>query len=161
MALRDNRPARLLLAAGGPLFAALIGGRSARTAPETYARLRKPGWAPPAGAFGPVWTVLYVLIGVAGWRLTRGRPNRAVLALHLVQLSLNAAWPGTFFRAGDKRAALAVVGALDAALAAEIALLARTDRPAAALLSPYLAWSLFATALNASVSEPDGPGYLR
>jgi tryptophan-rich sensory protein len=70
------------------------------------------------------------------------------------QLALNAAWPFTFSTAHERTAALAVIVALDLTIAAEVATAARQDRPAALLLVPYLAWSLYATALTAAV-EPD------
>ena len=98
--------------------AAGLGGLGARNAPRTYGRLRKPVWAPPAGAFGPVWSALYVGIGAAGWRLS-GSASTATKGLHLAQLALNAAWPLVFFTVRDKRASLAVIGLLDAAVAAE------------------------------------------
>jgi benzodiazapine receptor len=132
--------------------AAALGGVGSRRAPETYARLDKPDWAPPASAFGPVWSALYVGIAVAGWRVYDASPRAR--RLHLAQLALNAAWPATFFGARDKRASLAVIGLLDATLAAEVATLGREDRVAAALLTPYLGWCGFATALNATVSDP-------
>jgi translocator protein len=138
------------------LGAAGIGGLGSRRAPSTYARLDKPSWAPPASTFGPVWTALYATIAVAGWRVYTASP--AARGLHLTQLVLNAAWPGVFFSAREKRASLVVIAALDAALAAEVAVLRRDDRLAAALLTPYLGWSGFATALNAAVSEPADVG---
>jgi tryptophan-rich sensory protein len=92
-------------------------------------------------------------IGAAGWRLS-ATGSAATKHLHLTQLALNAAWPVVFFTVRDKRASLAVIGALDAALTAEIVRLRREDPGAAALLLPYLAWTGFATALNAAVSEP-------
>jgi benzodiazapine receptor len=136
-----------------PALAAAIGAVGARQAPRVYGRLRKPRWAPPQEAFGPVWTTLYVLLGVAGWRLASRPVPRKVLVLHVVQLALNALWPSAFFAGRRRAASLAVIGALDASLAAEVALVARNDPAAAALLAPYLAWCGFATALNAAVSD--------
>ncbi|TVT32940.1 tryptophan-rich sensory protein [Amycolatopsis rhizosphaerae] len=154
----DAHSARGLAFAAGPtLAAAAIGSLASRRAPEVYRRLAKPAWAPPPGVFGPVWTVLYTAIGVAGWRLWTRRAGRKALGLHLAQLALNAAWTPAFFAARNRTAALAVVTALDGALAAEIAVVARRDRAAAALLAPYLGWSVFATALTASVGDPAGP----
>lgn len=144
----------LAVGAGGPLLAAAVGGLAARDAETIYARLEKPSWAPPAGVFGPVWSALYAMIGVAGWRVVQRRSGTLPLALHLTQLGLNAAWTPLFFGRRRKRAALGVVAALDAVVAAEVALLARRDPLAAGLLGPYLAWSLFATALNAAVQDP-------
>jgi benzodiazapine receptor len=145
-----------ILAAGGSLAAAAIGGLGARRAPQVYARLDKPSWAPPAGVFGPVWTGLYTAMGVSAFRLAR-RSARTPLALHTAQLGFNAAWPLAFFSARDKRVSLAIIVILDGLVAAEIAAAAREDTVAAGLLVPYLAWCLFATALNSAVSEPAGP----
>jgi translocator protein len=150
---RSPRGVRVTFAVA-PALAAAIGAVGARQAPRVYGRLRKPRWAPPQAAFGPVWTVLYVLIGVAGWRLVSRPASRKVLVLHVVQLALNALWPAVFFAGRRRAASLAVIGALDTSLAAEVALVARTDPATAALLAPYLAWSGFATALNAAVSDP-------
>jgi benzodiazapine receptor len=143
---------RLAFAVLPVVGAAGLGGLGSRRAPSTYARLNKPRWAPPASTFGPVWTALYAAIAVAGWRVHTA--SRVARRLHLAQLALNAAWPGIFFGAGGKRASLATIAALDATIAAEVAVLARDDRLAAALLTPYLGWCGFAAALNAAVSEP-------
>jgi benzodiazapine receptor len=132
--------------------AAVLGGLASRQAPQTYGRLDKPAWAPPASVFGPVWSVLYAGIAVAGWRVYDAPPRAR--RLHLAQLALNAAWPGAFFGLRQKGASLAVIALLDATVSAEIASLRRQDPIAAALLTPYLGWCGFATALNASVSEP-------
>jgi benzodiazapine receptor len=144
-----------LLAAGGSAVAAAIGGVGARRAPEVYRRLDKPSWAPPAAAFGPVWTGLYAAMGVSAFRLAR-RSVRAPLCLHAAQLALNAAWPLAFFSARDRRVSLGVIVGLDVLVAAEV-VAAREDTVAAGLLTPYLAWCLFATALNAAVADPALP----
>jgi tryptophan-rich sensory protein len=150
-------PRRLAFAVLPVLGAAGLGGLGARGAASTYGRLAKPRWAPPASAFGPVWGALYAAIAVAGWRTHPSSP--LARRLHLAQLTLNAAWPGVFFGARDKRASLAVIALLDATVAAEVAVLDRRDPAAAALLTPYLGWCGFATALNAAVSTPtDGAG---
>jgi tryptophan-rich sensory protein len=133
--------------------AAGIGGLSAREAPAVYQQLRKPPWAPPASAFGPVWSALYVLIAVAGWSID-ATATRMTRRLHLSQLALNGAWPAAFFGFRDKRASLVIIASLDLSLALEIGRLLREDRRAAGLLVPYLAWCGFATALNRAVSEP-------
>jgi len=100
-----------------------------------------------------VWTAWYAGTAVAGW-LMYPDASRGTKRLHLTQLALNAAWPMAFFGVRDKRSSLAVIAALDALLATEIAVVRRDTPVAAALLSPYLAWTGFATALNAAVSEP-------
>ncbi len=134
-------------------LAAAVGGVGARHAPKIYQKLEKPRWAPPASVFGPVWATLYTLIAASGWRLSV-TASGSTRALHLTQLALNGAWPATFFEIQDKRASLAIIACLDIALGLEIATLRKQDRIAAALLVPYLAWTGFATALNAAVSEP-------
>src|SRR5690348_7906061 len=120
----QRRPrAGFLFAAGGSLAAAALGGLGSRRAPEVYARLDKPSWAPPAGVFGPVWTGLYSGIAVSAWRLWQRRVESAAgaaLGLHAAQLALNAAWPWTFFSVRSRTASLAVIVALDATIAAEI-----------------------------------------
>jgi len=143
-----------VLAIAGPLAAAGLGSLGSRNAPRVYPLLDKPRWAPPPQVFGPVWTLLYAGIGAAGWRLRNRTDHRAVWLLHATQLVLNAAWPYTFFSAGNRHAALAVIAALDATVAAEIVLAARNDRTAAALLVPYLGWSAYATALTAAIRPP-------
>jgi len=141
------------IAVGPVLVAAGVGSLGARNAPEAYRRLIKPSWAPPASAFGPIWSALYAGIGTAGWRLSRSA-STPTKGLHLVQLALNAAWPVVFFTLRDKRSSLVVIALLDGALTAEVVRLRREDPGAAVLLLPYLAWSCFATALNAAVSDP-------
>jgi tryptophan-rich sensory protein len=136
--------------------AAGIGGLSSREAPAVYQRLSKPPWAPPASAFGPVWSTLYVAIAVAGWNID-ATATPTTRRLHLTQLALNGAWPAAFFGIRDKRASLVIIAALDLSLGLEVARLLREDRRAAGLLVPYLAWCGFATALNIAVSEPSTP----
>ncbi|GAA1949661.1 hypothetical protein GCM10009798_06090 [Nocardioides panacihumi] len=143
---------RLAFAVLPVVGAAGLGGLGARSAPSTYARLDKPTWAPPASAFGPVWSALYAANVVVGWRPYASSPSAR--RLHMAQLALNAVWPAVFFSAREKRASLAVIAALDATVAVEVALLGRDDPLAAALLTPYLGWCGFATALNAAVSTP-------
>jgi len=139
----------LLFAAGTSVAAAGIGSVGSRRAQQVYPRLDKPTWAPPAAVFGPAWTALYTAIGIAGWRLWTRDEGRTALGLHVTQLALNAAWP---FTARNRGAALTVISALDITIAAEIVAVARRDRPAAVLLAPYLAWSLYATALTAAIN---------
>ena len=133
--------------------AAGLRGLASRKAPAVYKQLSKPPWAPPASAFGPVWSTLYLAIAVAGWRIY---PSASPMTrrFHLAQLALNGAWPAAFFGIRDKRASL-VITALDLSLGFEVARLRVEDRRAAGLLVPYLAWCGFATALNTAVSEPE------
>ena len=130
----------------------VLGGRA--TAPALaswYPSLVKPAWTPPSWVFGPVWTLLYPLVAVAGWLAWREGRARAGTLLFLLQLSLNAAWPWIFF--GDRRVGLALlcVVAMWLAILATIRAFWPVSKGAAVLLVPYLAWVGFATALNAAI----------
>jgi translocator protein len=120
-----------------------------------YLALDRPGWAPPREAFGTVWPLLYLLIGVAGWRVWRaaGSAAAATTALGLwgAQLVVNAAWSGVFFGLSAYGAAIAVIVVLDLLVLATIVVAHRHDRLAAGLLVPYLLWILYATALNVAI----------
>jgi translocator protein len=122
---------------------------------ERYLALDVPAWAPPQDVFGLVWPVLYVLIALAAWRVWRAAggvaPARTALGLWLVQLVVNAVWPGIFFGLEEFGLAVAVIVALDLLVIATMAAFARWDRWAALLLAPYLLWILYATALNIAV----------
>lgn len=136
----------LCLAAG--FTGALVSGPDA-----WYQRLNKPDWTPPAWVFGPVWTTLYILMGVAAWLAwsKEHAAKRSALALFLVQLALNAGWSWIFFGAHAIGWALVELLLLWAVLVATLFAFWRTSRLAAILLSPYLAWTTFAAALNGSI----------
>jgi len=130
---------------------AVGGGLAAGSAGQTYRNLELPPFAPPSWLFGPVWTVLYVMIAVAGWLVWRDRGWNASLTLWVVQLVLNALWTPLFFAADLYVAALVDIVLLLVAVTATIALFRRTSAPAAWLLVPYLAWVAFATALTVGI----------
>lgn len=121
-----------------------------------YRDLRAPSFRPPSWVFGPVWSLLYLMIAVAGWRLAlqagSARPEAAAAGLALglwaLQITLNALWTPAFFGAHALGAALLVIGALWLAILALIVVSWRVDRLAAGLLVPYLAWVSFAVVLN-------------
>lgn len=142
----------LLLAVGLPVSVGALAGYITRgeSGGEWYRALRKPAWNPPGYVFGPVWTVLYVLMGVASWRAWRAGATGG-LVLYGVQLALNFAWSLLFFRARSPRWALADILALLGVLAATAASFGRADPVAGLLMAPYLAWVAFATALNAAI----------
>ncbi|TVR36190.1 MAG: tryptophan-rich sensory protein [Nitriliruptor sp.] len=120
-----------------------------------YLALERPVWAPPSWLFGVVWPVLYLLIGVAAWRVWRAaggvRAAGTALGLWLAQLVVNAVWPGVFFGLEAFGPAIAVILLLDVLVVATIVVFPRHDRLAAWLLVPYLVWILYATALNISL----------
>ncbi|NDW04446.1 TspO/MBR family protein [Jiella pacifica] len=138
-------PLFLLLSVGG---GALI-GLSVETG-GWYAELAKPSFNPPDWVFAPVWGTLYILIGVAGWRVWRAGIGTAQ-KLWWLQLALNVAWPPVFFSAHMLGAALIVILALDAAVVAFVAAAWRTERVSALLFLPYLAWVAYASLLNAAL----------
>lgn len=116
-----------------------------------YPTLARPAFTPPDWVFGPVWTTLYLLMGVAlylVWRTDNGRTRRIALAVFGVQLALNASWTLVFFGARAIFGGLLVIVALLVAIIATVGAFARLDRRAAALLVPYLLWVGFATVLN-------------
>ena len=128
-------------------------------APKWYRQLSRPDWAPPTWLFGPVWTVLYVMIAVAGWRISSALPDAAAiaaLAAWIVQIALNAGWTPLFF--GLKRPDLGfyVIAALWVAIAATVVLAWPVDTLAAWLMLPYLVWVSFASALNFSIWRRNG-----
>ncbi len=131
--------------------AAGVGGIASAQAPQFYAQLVQPPWAPPPGVFGPVWSVLYTLMAVAAWMVWRepaGAARRQALALFCVQLALNALWSWLFFQWHRGAWALADIALLGACVAATFVAFLRLRPLAGLLLLPYLAWISFAAALN-------------
>lgn len=117
--------------------------------PTWYAALQKPVIAPPNWVFAPVWTTLYILMGVAAARVWKITGLKSVeISAYLVQLFLNFCWSAIFFGLHQIGAALAEIIVLDAAILATLILFWRRDRIAGLLLLPYLAWTLFATVLT-------------
>lgn len=119
-----------------------------------YERLSKPSWRPPNRLFAPVWTVLYLMIGVAGWLAWRevgfaGAP--LAFTFYAAQLLLNAAWTPLFFGLHRPDLALFDIALLWLAIAGTILGFAAIHTGAALLLVPYLAWVSFATALNFAI----------
>ena len=131
------------------LASGVLGGSAASGA--WFAGLAKPAINPPSYLFGIVWPILYVMMGLALTLVVtaRGAPGRgAAIAAFVVQLALNLAWSPLFFGAHQVTAALWLLFAIDLAVIATIVLFWKVRPPAAWLLVPYLAWILFATALN-------------
>jgi benzodiazapine receptor len=122
------------------------------TAPgEWYAGLVKPAFNPPNWVFGPVWTILYVLIAAAGWRTFERNRRGWPMRLWCAQLALNFLWSPVFFAAHRTDWALVVILLLLAVILAFIAASWRKDRLAAWLFAPYAAWVAFAAALNGAL----------
>jgi tryptophan-rich sensory protein len=128
---------------------AVIGAPFVR--PGYYERLHKPSWAPPKQAFGPVWTCLYALIGVAAWLVSRRDGSDGALRLWAVQLALNAAWTPLFFGARARGLALIEIALMWVAIAMTTVSFFSRRSLAGALMLPYLVWVSFATALTYEV----------
>jgi translocator protein len=118
---------------------------------QFYQQLDRPPWAPPPWLFGPVWIVLYVLMGVAAWLVWRERGfgrARFPLVLFLVHLIFNAAWTGIFFGLQRFGLAFAEILVLWALIVWLVVLFWRIRPLAGALLIPYLLWVTYAAALT-------------
>ncbi len=128
--------------------AAAVGAIASVDAQAFYARLTQPAWAPPAGVFGPVWSVLYTLMGVAAWLGWRAGCGPRAFALFFAQLAANALWSWLFVAWHQGALAAVEVLVLLALIAATLVAFWPRSRVAAALLLPYLAWVAFASALT-------------
>jgi len=132
---------------------AIGGWVSARSLDQWYPLLHKPWWTPPAAVFAPVWSLLYLTMGVAAWMVwRRGGPNvAAALAVFLAQLALNLLWSVIFFGLRAPGPAAIELLVLWCAIAAAIVLFHRVAAASAWLLAPYLVWVTFAGTLNYSI----------
>lgn len=136
------------LGAAGAVF-------TASSIPGWYALLEKPAGTPPNWLFGPVWALLYALMGIAWarvWLLPRDTAGRgAALAWFAAQLLLNLAWTPVFFGLHQMLAGLVIILGLWGSILAAIRAMAKVDRVAGGLLIPYLLWVSYATYLNAAL----------
>lgn len=133
---------------------ATTGALASVDAASFYLRLDRPAWAPPASAFGPVWSVLYALMGTAAWLVWRERDTRPValaLGLFAAQLVANAMWSWLFFAWRLGAASFGDVLLLLILLLFTVVSFLRVRRLAGLLMLPYLAWVFLASALTWSV----------
>lgn len=147
-------PKRQLLGLAGWLAlvftAAAIGAIASVHARDFYAALAQPTWAPPAYVFGPVWSLLYLLMGLSAWLVWReptARTRRGALALFIAQLAANALWSWLFFAWHQGRWAFLEIVVLWCLIVATLVAFWRIRPLAGALLLPYIAWVSFAMAL--------------
>ncbi len=141
----------VLVVGGGALIGSLTG-------PDAwYASLQKPSFNRPNWLFGPVWTVLYVLIAVAGWRVWR-TGSGILQGLWWLQLGVNFLWSPVFFALHRIDLALAVIVLLLASIVGFMAMAFRQDRTSFALFVPYVLWVGFATLLNVAFYGLNGAG---
>jgi translocator protein len=130
---------------------AVLGAAASIDARSFYQALTQPSWAPPGSVFGPVWTVLYLMMGAAAYLAVRAvgvAAARPALALFFAQLVLNALWTWLFFRWHQGALAFAEVLLLLALVGATALAFGRLRPLAGWLLLPYLAWVAFASALT-------------
>lgn len=123
--------------------------------PTWYALLEKPAFNPPNWIFGPVWTLLYLLMGISlylVWTAKYKRNKKPAFTAFGVQLVLNTAWSLAFFGMHSPWAGLAVIIALWASITVTMRLFWPISRTAAYLLAPYLLWVSFATILNIAIA---------
>jgi translocator protein len=139
-----------------PAIAATAGSvATAKGVKEWYPKLEKPSFNPPGAVFGPVWTVLYILMCIADYIVAaegRDRDEKTnARKIYKIQLGLNSVWSILFFGFRRPGMALIEIGALWVSIVMTIASFWKISRTAALLLIPYLAWTTFAIALNAAI----------
>jgi translocator protein len=135
--------------------ASAVGSIFTETGPDSwYATLEKPLWNPPSWVFGPVWGVLYALIGLAGWfawRETGFKGARAAFTFYFIQIALNAGWTFVFFGLEAPGAAFFEILVLWFFILITLLSFLRIRSLAGALFVPYLGWVTFAAALNFAI----------
>ena len=151
-----NHGIKLLIAIALPLAVGGLSGYATAGGVSTwYPTLIKPSFNPPAWVFGPVWTLLYIMMGVAAFLVWRQGPaaegGRLARAAFGVQVVLNGLWSILFFGLQTPGWALVEIILLWLAIVATLVLFWRVVPAAGVLLIPYLAWVSFATVLNASL----------
>jgi translocator protein len=134
-------------------FAGLVGSLAMiESLPTWYSSLHKPSFSPPGWIFGPVWTILYLLMGIALYLVLRkgfSAPGVKIAVIVFgVQLILNAVWSFLFFGAESTLLGLIDIVLLWVAILVTIGAFARVSKPAALLLVPYILWVSFAAVLN-------------
>lgn len=147
---------KLVISLVGPLAIGWLGGKVTSTSLRSwYPTIRKPSWNPPNWVFPPVWTLLFLAMGVAlyrVWVMGLDTPGVALaLTLFGVQLALNLIWSFLFFGLRSPGLALAEIGFLWVAVAWTMVAMGRLDTLSFWLLAPYLAWVSFAAILNGAV----------
>lgn len=153
--MKTNRYIPYIVCIGATFLAAAIGSIGTIDAiPTWYASLNQPSWTPPNWLFGPVWTLLYILMGISAslvWNSARTEGKRNALALFFIHLVVNTAWSLVFFSLKNVPAALAVIALLWIMIVAMMFVFWKFDRRATYLLIPYLLWVTYATSLNIGI----------
>jgi len=146
---------KLIVSVGVPLLAGGVGGLVTTPAISTwYATLNKPWFTPPGWLFGPVWTLLYILMGLAlflVWRSPRSSMRDIGIALFAVQLAVNVFWSFAFFGLENTLYGVLTIIPLWVLIAATIFQFYKVSKGAAFLMIPYILWVSIATALNTAI----------
>ncbi|MEP4078888.1 TspO/MBR family protein [Haloferula sp.] len=147
-------PLRIVICALTVILLGSLSGILSQSADRSwYQSLIKPPGTPPGWVFGPVWTILYSLMGASFaiiWHLPPGTPSRpCAIRFFLIQLLLNLSWTPVFFGAHQILPALLIIATLVVAIVLTIRQFSRINGTAGKLLIPYLAWVSYATYLNA------------
>jgi translocator protein len=157
---RGRVAAASLWALLGVIAVAGLGGLATDLGPW-YRALKQPWWQPPDWAFGPAWSVIYLLTATAAVRVWLRAQSPRERALWLAALAANGAinvfWSWLFFKARRPDWALAEVVLLWLSIVLLIVLARRHDMVAALLLVPYLLWVAFAASLNVAVVRLNAP----
>lgn len=147
---------KLIISIVLPLAAGALGNiATAPAIPDWYQSLNKPVFNPPRWLFGPAWTLLFILMGIAlflVWRKGFNAPGvKLALLVFLIQLALNVLWSFLFFGLRSPLAGLIEIIILWLAILFTVSLFFRVSIPAGILLLPYLGWVTFATVLNGAI----------
>ena len=153
----NNRWVEPSLGALGVILTAALGGIATSQSVQTwYPTLQKPVFNPPSFVFGPVWTILYILIGISyalALKSAQGQDLARIRLTYWTQLALNLAWSFAFFGLKNPAAGLVVILLLLSAIVATILAFQKSSKVAAALLVPYALWVSFATILNFAIFQ--------
>jgi len=139
-----------------PLVVGAIGGFfTAHSVKTWYPTLAKPAFNPPDWIFAPVWTTLYILIGISAYRVWQKRKEIVhfprTIAIYLMQLILNLMWSFIFFYAHQIGVALVEIVLLLVIVIINARVFYKVDKTAGLLFVPYILWVGFATLLTASI----------
>ena len=138
-----------------PVMVGYLSSRLTMDTFEVYQQLQKPSFSPPAWIFGPVWTILYILMGIASYRIYMYGINRrdvkVALLVYFIQLGFNFLWSIVFFRWQFRGLAYIIILILAALILLTIDKFYKIDRKAGILMVPYLLWVVFASLLNLSI----------
>jgi len=146
-----------------PFLAIVVGGGlligAANLPGNWYSGLVKPSFNPPYWLFPPAWTVLYILVAIAGWRTFQAPPRSLAMGFWYAQLALNFAWSPVMFSLHAMALALIIIVVLLISILGFIFLQWPRDRTAALLFVPYAAWVSFATLLNGALWQLNNDKY--